>query len=440
MSSHRRYPGRTYGSSHKACTMSDSGFTIFSSPELRVARRVRCIRKPIPRMTHITDDIRALILDVYRDLHAHPELSHQEVRTSGVIREILNANGVTNLRQVAGNGWLVTIDGEHDGPTVAIRGDMDALPIQENRPEFTHASTNNGVMHACGHDAHTAMVIGATIALDRIKDQLSGRVISIFQPAEETEPLGARDVVAAGGIDGVERIFGMHVDPELATGVIGVKEGGLLAGGIEFVITVNGRAAHAARPHQSVDSIVIAATLVLELQKIPSRRIDPLEPVVITIGKFHGGSAKNVIAQEVVVEGTIRTLSPATRTAIPQMIERLCYHLGETYGAKITFSPVSGEPVLMNDSKTVDYIRRATRNTLGAASLLEMNRGTMGSDDFAFYTEVVPGAMFRLGVRNEEQGLINPLHHPAFGVDESALASGATVLVEAARLALERQT
>ena len=373
------------------------------------------------------------MISIRRRIHEYPELSNQEHRTQALVVEELRSSGITAIEEVAGTGLVVNIAGGSPGKTLVLRADMDALPIQEDCPELAFASKVDGVMHACGHDAHTAILVGATSALHESREHISGNVRCIFQPAEEAEPLGGREVVRSGALDGADAALALHVDPELAAGTVGVREGAMLAGGMEFTLTINGRSAHAARPHQGVDTIYVAAAVVQGLQSIVSRRVNPLEPFVLTIGKIHGGTAKNIIADKTVIEGTVRMLSEKLREQVPILIRETAQSISQSHGANATLEVSPGEPVLENDPAVVALARESAKAVLGSANVIELTTGSMGSEDFAFYTKAIPGAMFRLGIRAPGDNKSSPLHHPRLHVDESALAAGAAVFVEAAR-------
>ena len=368
-----------------------------------------------------------------RRIHERPELSNREHQTQKLVAEHLESAGISGVQTIAGTGLVVDINGSVPGKTLVLRADMDALPIQEDRPDLAYASKVDGVMHACGHDAHTAILIGATLALNELKDELQGTVRCIFQPAEEAEPLGGREVVRSGAVDGVDAALALHVDPALEAGTIGIREGALLAGGIEFSLTISGRNAHAARPHQGVDTIYVAAAIVQRLQSIASRRVDPLEPFVLTVGKIHGGTAKNIIAEQTVIEGTARVLSEKLREQVPAMIAETAESIARSHGATVKLELTPGEPVLENDIEVITLIREAARAVTDDSRVVELRVGSMGSEDFAFYTQAVPGAMFRLGIRGPGDTNPSPLHHPRLNVDESALAVGAEVFIETAR-------
>lgn len=382
--------------------------------------------------TTLPDDLADKMIALRREIHQNPELSHDERETSALVRRELEAAGITEIDTFFDTGLVATIRGAGDGRLLALRADMDALPIEE-AVALPFASRNSGVMHACGHDAHTAVLLGVTLALNDTRDSFGGTVRCIFQPAEEAEPLGGREVVKAGHLDGVEGVLALHVDPTLDAGAIGVRAGALLAGGQEFTIEVCGRSAHAARPQQSIDTISVAAAIVQELQKIVSRRTDPLEPVVVTIGKIHGGTAKNVIADRTVIEGTFRVLDEGLRGAVSGMIRDIAAGIAAAHGAEALVETSEGEPVMVNDPALTELVRQTGRDLLGDENVHEIALPSMGSEDFAFYAQAVPAMMFRLGVRNEAEGMVSPVHHPGFAIDERAIPVGAAVMLEAAR-------
>jgi amidohydrolase len=372
-----------------------------------------------------------------RAIHSNPELSHEERATAALVHKTLGDAGITEITPVFNTGLVATIRGAKPGRTLALRGDMDALPIDERRPDLPFCSKNPGVMHACGHDVHTTIVAGVAMQLHATRAEWAGTVRCIFQPAEEAEPLGAPEVIKAGHIEGVEAILSLHVDPEIPAGKIGVRAGALLAGGQEFTITVDGKASHAARPHLGEDTIAAGAAIVTEIQKIRSRRTDPLEPVVVTIGKFHAGTAKNIIADKAVIEGTFRILDENLRGEVARMLAEIADLVARANGARATFDTHQGEPVTYNDPALTDLVRSAATEALGPDSVVEIKRPSMGSEDFAYYGRKIPATMFRLGIRNEALGMTHPLHHPEFAVDERAIPVGASVLLAAARRFLE---
>ncbi len=380
---------------------------------------------------NIGRELAARMVEVRRQIHRNPELSHDEHNTADLVARTLRTAGVTDLVSVFNTGIVATIRGGKPGRTLALRGDMDALPIQENRPDLPFASQNPGVMHACGHDVHTAIVLGVALELHRKRAELPGTVRVIFQPAEEKEPVGAPEVIKAGHLKGVDGILSLHVDPEIPVGSIGVRAGALLAGGQEFAITVRGRASHAARPHLGIDAIAATCAIVGELQKIRSRRTDPLEPVVVTIGRIEGGTASNIIADKCTILGTLRVLDETLRGEVVRLIAEIAENVARANGAEATLDTRTGEPVLYNDPAMTELVRMSAMEILGPDRVREVRRPSMGSEDFAFYVREVPGMMMRLGIRNEDAGMIHPLHHPQFAVDERAIPIGAAVLLAA---------
>lgn len=381
---------------------------------------------------NITPALAAIMIRARRAIHENPELSHEERETSALVRRTLESAGISEIESVFDTGLVATIRGKGKGRTLALRADMDALPIEERRPDLPFHSKKAGVMHACGHDVHTSVLLGVALALQAERDSFSGTVRCVFQPAEEAEPLGAREIIKAGHMKGVEGIVSLHVDPDIPVGLIGVRAGALLAGGQEFTIRVKGKSSHAARPHLGIDALAAACAIVGELQKVRSRRTDPLEPVVVTVGRMQAGTAKNIIAESAVIEGTFRVLDEGLRGEVARLIESIAQNVARANGAEASFETLEGEPVLVNDAPLTDLVRRAASDMLGAERVTEVRRPSMGSEDFAYYVRVVPGTMFRLGIRNEGAGMVHPLHHPEFAVDERAIPVGASVMLAAA--------
>ena len=386
-------------------------------------------------MTRLRDgldgDILATMIRVRRAIHQFPELSNRETGTSALVRAELEAAGMGPIREVAGTGLVVDVAGRGGGRRLAIRADLDALPITE-RTGLPFASKNDGVMHACGHDSHTAMVLAAAIGLKRAPESFAGAVRFIFQPAEEAEPLGGRAVVASGHLDGIDGVIGIHVDPSIDCGRIGVRAGAFAASSDELDIRVLGKAAHGAKPHEGVDAIVAASALVGELQTIVSRSCDPAATLVVTLGTIEGGAIRNIIADEVRLTGTIRTMSEEVRAMAHGRIRALGQGLAAAHDARAEVDIREGEPVLVNDGAMVDLIARAAADVAGPDCAYAAEPWT-ASDDFAFYSRVRPSVYFRLGVANWAKGCGHPLHHPEFAIDEDAMALGAAVLARAAR-------
>jgi len=387
----------------------------------------------------ISDSLREAMLRLRRHIHRHPELSHAEFETARSVREALAEAGISRFSPIPGTaGFFADIEGDRPGRMLALRADLDALPIAE-QTGLEYASVNAGVMHACGHDAHTAMVYAAGRALDDLRARLAGRVRLIFQPAEEKEPLGARAAIAAGALEGVDAIIGLHVDPDLPAGTVGgLVPGPRSAASDEFAVTVRGVAAHGARPDRGVDAVLAAAAVVQALQGVVSRDSPPLAPVVVTVGRIHGGTAGNVIADEVRLEGILRTQDPEVRQKVRTCVERSARAAAAAHGAEAEIEVVEGEPPILNDPAVTQLVYEAAQAVVGGPRIAEGPPPSMGADDFAFYLERAPGMMLRLGVGNEAKGAVHPLHHPRFTLDEAALEVGVAVLAEAALRYLRR--
>ncbi|MDO9416164.1 M20 metallopeptidase family protein [Pararhizobium sp.] len=378
------------------------------------------------------------MIEMRRHLHQNPELSNEEARTQAYISAALVAAGLDTVRDVAGYGLAVDIVGTaaKSNRKIAIRADIDALPIAEDSGvEF--ASQNPGVMHACGHDAHTAMVFATAVSLYNIRESFGGTVRLIFQPAEEAEPLGGRRVVEEGLLDDVDAAVGIHVDPYTPTGLIAVASGPYTLASDIFDVTVGGVSAHAAKPSEGVDAIAVACSMVSELQKIVAREIDPYDPVVVSVTGISGGGAYNVIADRVHFKGTIRSGSEATRQRVQRRVREVLDGVAASHRATVEFTLVRGEPPVVNDPEMTRLLGDSVTGTFGPESLLNAP-GWTAADDFGFYSEKRPSVYFRLGIRNENAGAVYPLHHPKFRVDEAALAMGATVLVNMATNFLRR--
>ena len=375
--------------------------------------------------------INQIVTDIRRTIHQSPELSNHELETSAFVRNQLADHGVDSVTMLDTASFSVDIEGENNQSRrrIAVRADLDALPISEETGH-SYSSNNDGIMHACGHDGHTAMVAGLGIWLHRRRSELPGSVRLIFQQAEETEPLGSRNVLSSGAIDHVDGVIGLHVDPGIPTGQITVREGAYAASGDEFTITVIGKSSHAAKPHEGVDAIAISASLIQEVQKIRSRLTDPQSPFVITIAKINGGVVTNILCDKVVIEGTIRALEEGARSTAHSLLKKLSRDLASMYGGEAHVEIFEGEPVLMNDARMTELVRNAGRKVLGESNVLDLPPWA-ASDDFAFYSQIKPSVYFRLGVRNEAKNCVYGLHHPKFDLDEDALSVGIRVLNQA---------
>jgi amidohydrolase len=385
----------------------------------------------------------ALVADMIaarRHLHAHPELSNAETETQAFIRQWLGARGLDGARTVATTGLAVDIVGEAGSSNrrIAIRADIDALPIEETSG-VPFASRRGGVMHACGHDAHTAMALAAAAALQRSRARFAGSVRFIFEPAEEAEPLGGRRIVLEEGLlEDVDAVIGIHVDPYLETGKIAVAPGPYTLAADNLDVTVHGRSAHAAKPAEGIDAIAIAATLVTELQKLVARETDAFDPLIVSVTGIEGGGSYNIIADRVTLKGTIRSGRPETRRRAHRRLSELAEGIAASHGGRAEVRITEGEPSVLNDAEVVALVEAAGRGLIGAENVLALPGWTV-ADDFGFYSEKRPAAYFRLGIRNEDAGSIHPLHHPGFRVDEAALTVGANLLIRTALEFFERR-
>ncbi|MCC6609524.1 MAG: amidohydrolase [Burkholderiales bacterium] len=385
-------------------------------------------------MIHLTQSDRGRLPELValrRDLHAYPELSGQEERTSRIVAERLAALGIEVRAQVGGTGVVGVLRGARAGPCVALRADMDALPIQE-ATGAPYASRIPGVMHACGHDVHTTCLVGAATLLAEHRDSLPGTVKFLFQPAEEDDR-GAQAMLADGALEDPEpsAICGLHTFPRLAAGQIGVRAGPLMAGIDSVRIMVRGAAGHGAAPHRAVDAVVAAAATVVSLQHVVSRRLDPQEPAVVTVGMFHAGVAPNVIAATAELRGTVRWMRAETRDRLPALIRETIESTCRSYGATVEIDYARTLPPVVNDPRVTEAVSRAATRLLGHDAVRPAEP-TMGGDDFALYLARVPGCYLWLGTGNPERGIIYDWHDPRYDVDEDALATGSTLLAESA--------
>lgn len=354
-----------------------------------------------------------------RYMHQHPELSFKEVKTAEYIKEKLLSFGVEVKTNIGGHGLIGILEGKQAGKTIALRADFDALPIDDEK-EVAYTSQNLGVMHACGHDGHTAALLGTAQALSQFRDQIKGKVIFIFQPAEETPPGGAKFMVADGVLDGVDYVFGAHLNSQAPLGKISVGEGYKMAAVDKFAIHIQGKGGHGARPHEAVDSIVIGSDIVSSLQKIVSRSVDPLQSAVVTIGVFQSGSAFNVIADKATLEGTVRTFNGEIRKQIEKQIYRIVEGITSAFGATYTIDYVNGYPALYNHPTETETVRKLLAEQFSEDNMIEMDV-SMGAEDFSYFLLEKPGTYFRVGSQNEDKATHYPHHHPKFDFDERAL-------------------
>ena len=386
----------------------------------------------LARMKELANAQHAELVNIRRHLHENPELGFEEVATAQYIADYLAGLGLEVTRQVAKTGVVALIRGVQPGKTVAIRADMDALPIQELN-EVPYKSKHPGKMHACGHDAHVAAAIGAARILWELRDQINGNVKFIFQPAEEA-PGGAEPMIAAGVLENptVDAIIGGHVWGGLESGIIEVMSGPTMASSDIIRLKIIGKGGHAAQPHTTIDPIVIASEIVGALQKIVSRQTDPFEAVVISICSFHAGDVFNVIPHSAYMEGAVRTLNNELRQELPQKIEKIIRGITEPYGATYELDYYLGYPVTVNDPGVTETVRRAAISVLGGDKVRVAARASMGGEDYAYFLNKVPGTYIRIGTRNPEKGICQEMHHPRFDIDEAVLELTPVVYAQAA--------
>jgi amidohydrolase len=368
-----------------------------------------------------------------RHLHRHPELSFHERETAAFVAETLAGFGdALEVERPAENSVVARLATGRPGPVVALRADIDALPIDEQSGvEF--ASERPGVMHACGHDAHTAMLLGAARLLAEARDRLPGGEIRfVFQPAEELAPGGARDLVAAGVVDGADLVYGCHVWTSLEAGRVAAMPGPFMAAADFFTLAISGRGGHGGMPHQAIDTVAIAAQVVSNLQHIAARRIDPLEAAVVTIASFHAGDAPNVIPGRAELAGTARSFSPDVRDRLPELIEGVVRGITSAHGADYELDYQLGYEPVVNDDRATALVRAA----IEPDAMAELPP-IMGGDDFSAYLAKAPGCYAFVGARSEEAGAVHPHHHPCFRIDERALPVGVRLHVDVAVSALQ---
>lgn len=376
----------------------------------------------LTQIKEIATNLAPRLIEIRRHLHSHPELSGQEHQTASYVAGVLSSCGLHIQEGVGKVGVVGELTGQGTDPRlVAIRTDMDALPIQE-QTGLDFASRRQGIMHACGHDVHTTVGLGTVMVLSQLRHLLPGNVRFLFQPAEEVAQ-GARWMVEEGVMQGVSSIFSLHVFPTIPAGMIGVRYGALTAAADDLEIQILGESGHGARPHEAVDAVWIAAQVITTLQQAISRTHNPLRPVVLTIGKILGGRAPNVIADRVKLMGTVRSLHPETSANLPGWIEDIVASICKPYGAQYEIDYRRGVPSVQNDPLLTQILESAALEALGSESVQVIPEPSLGAEDFALYLEHAPGTMFRLGVGFKDR-YNYPLHHPQFAVDESAILTG----------------
>ncbi len=367
---------------------------------------------------------------IRRHLHQYPELSFEERETAAMVARELDRMGVPYRKGVAGTGLVATVQGQNPASrTVALRADLDALPIEEAN-DVPYKSQRPGIMHACGHDVHTSALLGAVRILHHTRDQWTGTVQCLFQPGEEKLPGGASLMIQEGALANPRpaAIVGQHVYPTLEAGKVGFRPGIYMASADELYLTVRGKGGHGAMPHTCIDPILIAAHIITVLQQVVSRRANPFLPSVLTLGKINSvGGATNIIPDLVKIEGTFRTMDEDWRAQAHQIMTELAAQTAQAMGGSCQLDVVKGYPVLHNDEELTKKAKTLAIELLGSDRVVDLNM-RMTSEDFAFYTHEVPGCFYRLGTRNEARGITAPVHTPQFDIDENALETGMALM------------
>ncbi len=377
------------------------------------------------------DDLAEQLIDWRRYLHAHPELSGQEESTAAFIVDQLRAMGYEPQQRVGDTFGVVADLRVNDGPAIALRADTDALPVTEVS-DAPYASTRPGAMHACGHDAHVTMLLGAAKLLSAHKQHLSRSVRFIFQPSEEKWPGGAAPMIDAGVLDGVDAAYGLHVWSEMPIGTIGTRVGPFMSSANELDITIHGRGGHAAMPQQCVDPVLVAAQVIVALQSVISRSIAMAESAVVSVTQINGGTASNIIPPEVKLRGTVRTLNDATLATVTRRIREIVDGVTQAQGATATIDIPPGYPALINDQGAIEHALAAARAVGFSEDQLLTLPPQGGGEDFAYFARKVPAAFLFVGARNEDKGCQYPHHHPRFDIDEDALPLGTALLAQIA--------
>ncbi|MEE8522447.1 MAG: amidohydrolase, partial [Thermoanaerobaculia bacterium] len=369
------------------------------------------------------------LIEIRRDLHRHPELGLEEHRTSARVQERLDELGIEHVDGIGGTGVLGLLPGPEGGRTAALRADLDALPIQDAK-DVPYKSQVAGKMHACGHDVHTTVLLGAARILAGIRNELPGTVKLLFQPAEETVG-GAQLLIAAGALDhpAVDAVFGLHVEPDLDVGRFEVRYGQRNASSDDVTLVIHGRSGHGAYPAGTVDAIVVAAQVISALQTIVSRNVDARDSAVVSFGKISGGTIGNVVADRVEMVGTVRCLDQLIREQVLGRLRETAAGVAAAFGARAEVQVEPSYPPLINDDATVDLVRRNAERLVSADNVLVASKPNMGVEDFAYYLQRVPGAFFSLGVRNEAQGIVHTIHNHLFDVDEECMVFGVAMQV-----------
>lgn len=383
----------------------------------------------IEQLHQALEEVFPRMVDIRRDLHQHPELGFEEVRTPKIIADYLKDLGVEVQTEVGGRGVVGTLRGGKEGKTVALRADFDALPIQDEK-EVPYKSTVPGKMHACGHDGHTAALLGVATVLAKHRDDLEGNVVFIHQFAEEIPPGGAKPMVEDGCLDGVDVVFGAHLQSNSPLGNIYVREGYKSAAADIFNIKISGQGGHGAYPHQAIDPVVTASQLVVNLQQIVSRSVDPTKSAVLTVGSIQSGDIGNVIPDSARLKGTIRTFDSDVRNLMEQRLKQVTEATCLASGASFEIDFLRGYDAVWNHAEETAYLKEVAIDVVGKDHVKEAKL-TMGGEDFCYYTQKVPGTFFNVGARLSDPDRVYPHHHPRFDFDEKAMLVTAKVFVSA---------
>lgn len=367
------------------------------------------------------------IIAIRRHLHQHPELSFKEYDTSSYIAKILEAWEIP-YTTIGETGIYVDIIGSTEGPAIGLRADIDALPIKEES-DVPYKSKYDHIMHACGHDGHTSILLGAVHELYAMREELHGTIRCIFQPGEEADG-AALALIEKGVLEDpkIEAVVGLHVWPYLPFGSVGVKAGSMTASCDDFKIVVKGKGGHSARPHEAVDAITVATQLVQNLQSVTAKNFNPVHPMVIHVGKITGGEASNVVADTVILEGTVRALQPDVREQLRTEVEKVCRAAECLWEAKVEVDFILGAPPIENDKFISEEFEKMAKALLGENQVFELKVPSMGADDFGYFSEAVPSLYFRLGIKKEDE-ISYDLHHPKFHFDDAVLATGVDLYV-----------
>ena len=362
-------------------------------------------------------------IDMRREFHMYPEPSMKEERTAKRIKEELEKMGIPCV-SMAGTGVLGTIKGKNPGKTIALRADIDALDLPEKN-DVSYKSKHEGFMHACGHDTHAAMLLGAAKILNEMKDEINGTVKLMFQPGEEVAQ-GAKRMIEDGALEGVDEVFGMHINSKFDSGKIGAGAGPKSASTDMFKIKIKGKGGHGAAPHQTVDSVVVASAIVMNLQTIVSRETNPMEPLVLTVGKITSGSRWNIIADDATIEGTTRTYNRELRNSLHSILERVAKNIAASYRAEAEVEYSYLCSAVINNELPTERAKNTIVKLFGKDALVESEQ-QMGGEDFSEYLNIVPGTFISLGAGNEAKDSCYPHHHPKFEIDEDVLINGALI-------------